>query len=85
MRENPRPKGLVKEEDIEYVLQRFQEEYDRTLMRKRFVLDTTAATIEETFTEFVTNIQPYLTDVDRLRILSQATPTRRAAQALDSH
>ena len=80
MRKNPRPKGPVKEGDIEYLLKRFQEEYDRTLIRKRFVLDTTTATIPETFAEFTTSIQPHLTDEDRLRLLSQLLPTRRAAQ-----
>lgn len=79
MRENPRPKGLLQEKDIDYVLGRFEEEYNSTLIRKRFVLDTGEGTIEDTFTEFVREIQPHLTDDDRLRILSAATPTRRAA------
>lgn len=79
MRDNPRPKGLLQEKDIEYVLQRFEEEYNSTLIRKRFVLDTGERTIDDTFSEFVREIQPHLTDEDRLRILSAAIPTRRAA------
>ena len=85
MRENPRPKGLLQEQDIEYVLQRFEEEYNSTLIRNRFILDTGEATIEDTFSEFVTNIQLHLTDEDRLRILGAATPTRRAAVDSNIH
>ena len=80
MRENPRPKGPLLEKDIDFVLRRFEEEYASTLIRNRFALDTSEATIEDTFSEFVTNIQPHLTDEDRLRILSAATPTRRSAE-----
>ncbi len=85
MRENPRPKCPLQEQDIEYVLQRFEEEYNSTLLRKRFVLDTSKSTIEDTFSEFVTNIQLYLTDEDRLRILGRATPTRRATVDSNIH
>ena len=83
MRENPHPKGLLQEQDIEYVLQRFEEEYTSSLIRKRFILDTSKGTIDDTFSEFVTTIQPHLTDDDRLRILGGATPTRRAAVDAD--
>ena len=80
MRENPHPKGLLQEKDIEYVLRRFEEEYNSSLIRKRFVLDTSGATTDDTFSKFVTTIQPHLTDDDRLRILGGSTPTRRAAE-----
>ena len=83
MRENPHPRGLLQEKDIEYVLQRFEEEYNSSLIRKRFVLDTGEGTIDDTFAEFVREIQPHLTDDDRLRILGGATPTRRAARDAD--
>jgi hypothetical protein len=83
MRENPRPKGLLQEKDIEYVLQRFEEEYNSTLIRKRLVIDTGEETIDDTFAKFVREIQPHLTDDDRLRILGGATPTRRAAKDAD--
>ena len=79
MCENPRPMCLLQEQDIGYVLGRFEEEYSHSLIRKRFVLDTGEGTIEDTFSEFVTNVQPLLTDEDRLRILSAVTPPRRAA------
>jgi hypothetical protein len=75
MRENPQPHGLVQEKDIEYVLERFEDEYQASLIRKKFVLDTTTATVEETLAEFVTQIKPHLSDADRMRILThQALP-----------
>jgi hypothetical protein len=73
----------LQEKDIEYVLQRFEEEYNSSLIRKRFVLDTGEGTIDDTFAEFVREIQPHLTDDDRLRILGGATPTRRGAEDAD--
>ena len=75
MRENPQPHGLVQEQDIEYVLERFEDEYQASLIRKKFVLDTTTATVEETLAEFVIQIKPHLSDADRMRILThQALP-----------
>lgn len=70
MRESPHSHGVVPEKDIERVLQRFEEEYRRSLIRSRFTLDTTAATVEETLAEFVRNIDPHLTETDRLRMLT---------------
>jgi shikimate kinase len=70
MRENPHPRPVVQEKDIEYVLQRFEEEYQSSLIRKRFVLDTTTATVSETLSQFVAQIEAHLTDTDRLRVLT---------------
>jgi thymidylate kinase len=70
MGEHPHPFGLVQEKDIEYVLQRFEEEFRWSLIRRQFVLDTTTATVEETLTEFVAKIRPLLSDSDRLRMLT---------------
>ena len=70
MRENPQPRGVLQEKDIEYVLQRFEEEHQASLIRRKFILDTTTATVEETLAEFADQIEPYLTDTDRLRMLA---------------
>ena len=69
-RDNQRPKSLLQEKDVDFVLQRFQEEFDKSLIRQRFALDTTSATVEENLQEFVAQIQRFLTPEDRLRILS---------------
>ena len=70
MRDNPHERGAVKEGDIELVLQRFQEEYSLSLISRRFELDTTSASVAETLAEFVERIERYLTEADRLRILT---------------
>ena len=75
MKEDPHPQGLVQKKDIERVLERFQEEYDASFMRRKFKLDTSTATVEETLAEFVQSYEPHMTELDRTRML-----TRRAMQ-----
>ena len=70
MQGTPHPHGLLREEDIEAVLQRFEDEYHQSILRHKFVLDTSAATPEETLAEFQRQIAPYLSDGDRLRLLT---------------
>jgi hypothetical protein len=70
MRENPHPHSLVPPQDIELVLRRFDEEFKRSIIPQKMVLDTSTATVEETVAEFVSKIQPYLTPTDRLRLLT---------------
>ena len=53
---------------MEYVLERFEEEFTASLIQRRFVLDTTAATEEETLAEFVANYEPFHTSADRERM-----------------
>lgn len=71
MKENPHPNGLVKDGDVEKVLDAFLEEYNQSFIRKKFELDTSTATVEETLSEFLEQMQPHLTDSDRLRIMSR--------------
>ena len=52
--------SLVQEKDIERVLARFEEEYDKSLIRNKFALDTSTATIDETLAEFAREIKPHL-------------------------
>jgi len=59
MRDNPTTaegepfRGVVQDEDVEYILKRFEEEFEWSLIRNKIVLDTTAATVEETLAEFL--------------------------------
>ena len=68
MNENPHTHQIVGEKDIEYVLKRFEEEFEASLIQRRIVLDTTSATVAETLAEFVEKYEPYHTDADRARI-----------------
>jgi thymidylate kinase len=70
MKENPHPHSLVPPEDIELVLRRFDEEYKRSGIPRKFTIDTSNATVEESLAEFVRKIEPYLTNTDRLRMLT---------------
>ncbi len=75
MKQNPHPKGILKEKDIDLVLKRFEEEYGNSLIRYRFSLDTSNSTASETLKQFVEFITPHLREDDRSRIL-----IRRAMQ-----
>lgn len=68
MHENPHTHQVVQEQDIEYVLQRFEAEVAASLVQKRIVLDTTSATVAETLDQFVAAYEPFLTNADLLRM-----------------
>ena len=61
-------RGLVREEDVEMVLDRFREEFAASVIRNKMVLDTTSASPEETLAEFVDKMEPFLTGADRQRM-----------------
>ena len=70
MRETPHKHAVLREQDIELVLQRFEEEYRQSLLDRKFALDSTSATVEETLAEFVARIDPLLSQSDRLRMMT---------------
>ena len=55
------------------MLQRFEDEYHLSILRHKFVLDTSEATPEETLAEFQRRIAPFLSDGDRLRLLMRGS------------
>ena len=61
-------RGVVREKDVEYVLKRFEEEFEASLLKNKIVLDTTTSRLEETLGEFVEKVQRYLTEADRKRM-----------------
>lgn len=69
MNRSPHRQGVLREEDVEQVLERFEEEYDNSLIRYRFSLDTSTATVDETLNQFVDAIVPHLAEADRSRLL----------------
>ena len=74
MKKEPREFGLVKEKDVEYILQRFQEEHTRSFLRQKIEIDNTDLSPEETLAKFIEEIQPFLTEADRARILTRTLP-----------
>lgn len=71
--ERPQPQPYPEEQDIELVLDRFDEEFERSPLKHRIVLDTSAtATPRETLDEFARQIPPLLTDADQARMQAHA-------------
>ena len=66
------PYGVVREEDVEAVLARFDEEYEASTIERKFRIDTTDLTPDQALQELVTRFESYLTDEDR-RAFSSAT------------
>lgn len=61
---------LFKARDAEVVLERFDEQYEESLIVRKFVIDTTVLTVEDSLLQFKANVVQYLTSEDRLRVLS---------------
>ena len=71
MSQSPQPRCILKEEDVERVLDRFLQEYEDSLIFRRITVDTTSASVEESLQEFLDSMWPHLSEVDRLRMLSR--------------
>lgn len=65
MRKDPHEHQIVREADIPHVLARFEEEYEESIIEKKFVIDTTNTTPEKTLDEFLKKFEPYFTNADR--------------------
>ena len=75
MRETPRVRGLLKERDVLSVLDGFHDQYKNSLIRRKFDLDTTAASADVTFQRFLENVQPHLSNADRRRMTTPRGPS----------
>ncbi len=65
MRDNPHEHQILRDEDTEHVLTRFEEEYEWSLIQNKFTIDTSDRTPQETLDEFVRRFEPYITEADR--------------------
>lgn len=65
---NPHEEELLKDEDVEYVLDRFQEEVDKSIIKNKIVLDTTNISLEQSLEEFKIKVDPFLTEHDISRM-----------------
>ena len=57
-------------EDAEQVLELFQEQYEVSLIRRKMEIDTTNASVAESLQEFIGQVAHFVTNADRLRILT---------------
>ena len=68
MREAPHTHPIVRDQDVEQVLARFEEEFEASLIQRRMVIDTSAATVAQTLAEFVEGYEPFMSPEDRQRL-----------------
>lgn len=68
MNDNPHSDNVIKKQDIEVLLKRFKEEFNRSLVGPKFILDTTDQTPKETLNQFIKAMMPHLSQKDILRI-----------------
>ena len=76
MRQSPRSRGILEEDDVELVLERFADEYRDSLIPGRFELDTTTASAKETLVEFRHRVREHLPVTDPLRIAPRPGSTQ---------
>lgn len=72
MQENPHVNQIVRGDDVEVVVARFQEGFDRSRIANKMVLDTSEATVEDSLREFLEKMKPFMNKADRDR--TQAGP-----------
>jgi thymidylate kinase len=80
MSENPRPDCILKDDDVDSVVQRFEEEYTMSLLRRRFTVDTSDASVQDTFKEFLRCMEPHIPGADRMALIAHERVFRPATQ-----
>jgi hypothetical protein len=62
----------LKLEHVERVLKAYGDEFENTLIRRRFVIDGSRISVDEMFDQWKTKMtQSYLTEIDMLRMLTR--------------
>ena len=72
MRRDPKRRGILREQDVETVLERFQAEYDSSLVSRRFSLDTSDLPVERSLQEFLGWYRGHMSDRDLLRMVAHS-------------
>lgn len=67
-RRTARDREIIQEADIPHILDRFDDEYAQSLIPRKLVLDTTTATADATFAQFLEDVRPHLSTTDRQRL-----------------
>lgn len=68
MSQNPHPGSILRTDDVPTVLRRFEEEYADSQIERRFALDTTDSSADETLVDFLWQMRQHLSEMDSLRI-----------------
>jgi len=72
MEEHPHSYSIIKQEDLPFLLKRFEEEFNESLLKHKMRIDTSDSTPEESLERFLTAATPYLDPADPMRKLVQA-------------
>ena len=67
MKAEPRPRGLLRDKDVERIIDLFEEQFSNSGLAHKLAIDTSGQTAEESVAEFARKIEPVLTDADRRR------------------
>ncbi|MAG37410.1 MAG: hypothetical protein CL878_14340 [Dehalococcoidia bacterium] len=68
MRQTPRVGGILRKVDVPHVLDCFDREYKESLIHRKFALDTTDASADATFEQFLEHVRPHLSTTDQRRM-----------------
>jgi hypothetical protein len=71
MKDDPHENGIVSEGDIDKVKTRFGEIISSSLLGNKITVDN-SGDISDTMAQFITKIEPLLTDTDRSRIIAHS-------------
>ena len=69
--------GVLREKNVEHVLQRFREEFAASLIRRKFVIDNSDLSPGETLSDFTWKAQKFLSHEDRTRIAARQVLVER--------
>ena len=72
MAARPHARPVLQYEDIEVVLQRFEEEFEGSRLPNKMTIDTSEATAKQSTHEFARKIEPLLTNHDHKRMTEKA-------------
>ena len=70
IKKSPHKIQMVGENDIKSLKNRFQKEFDSSLITNKITIDTSNSTIEQSVSELVYKLQPFYSRDDRIKLLS---------------
>lgn len=68
LRQAARDREIIQEADVPHILDRFEDECVQSLIPRKLILDTTTATADATFAQFLEEVRPHLSTTDRRRL-----------------
>jgi hypothetical protein len=71
MAEMPNPESPLRLKDVDKVLRAYDEEYENSLIRRRFAIDGSDLTVDAMFEQWQAKIQSFLAPIDMQRILAR--------------